>query len=71
MLFVKRVKPYKGNTNYVKSVDGEVSSIGFPARKGNLSLDITCTILEAEKYDDETDNVIFYLKDNIKQGFES
>ena len=74
MVFSKRVKNYKVNSKFVKSVGAEVSSLGFPASeasKGNLSFDMLCETLRAEKYDDGTEKVTFYLKDNIKQGFES
>jgi len=74
MVFTKLVKPYRVNTKYIKNVGVKVSSLGFPASevsKGNLSFDMLCKRLGAEKYDDETEKVTFYLKDNIKQGFES
>jgi len=74
MVFVQKVKEYKVSSKFVKNVGAEVLSLGFPVSevsKGKLSFDMLCKTLGAEKYDDEAKKVIFYLKDNIKQGFES
>ena len=43
MVFVKRVKKYKVNSKFIKSVGGVVNSIGFPVteiEKESLSLEI-------------------------------
>jgi len=74
MVFAQKVKAYKVSCKYVKNIDAEVLSLGFPvseADKGRLSFDMLSKTLEADKYDDKTDKVTFYLKDNIKQGYEN
>ena len=74
MVFSKRVKAYKVSSKYVKSVGAEVLSLGFPASevdKGNLAFEMISEKLGAVKYDIETQNITFCLKEDIKQGFES
>jgi|GEM_PF-537282 len=74
MLFVKKVREYKVSSKYIKNVGAEVLSMGFPeseVSKGNLTLDMMCELLGAEKYDDEKEKITFYLKNDIKQVFES
>lgn len=74
MVFAKRVKPYKVNSKYVKSVGDDVLSLGFPASevsKGNITFEGLTETLGAEKYETVVENVTFHLKDDIKQGYES
>lgn len=73
MVFVQRVKPYKVSSKYIKNVGAEVLSLGFPVsevNKDKLSFNMLCEKLGADKYDERTDKLTFYLKDNLKQGFE-
>ncbi|MBN2214038.1 MAG: hypothetical protein JW723_07330 [Bacteroidales bacterium] len=54
MVFIKRIKNYKLNSKFVKSIGTAVLSFGFPASefsKGNLTFDILCEKLGAKKYD--------------------
>jgi len=74
MLFVKYVKPYKVKSKFIKNVGTEVLSLGFPASevsKGNLTFDMLCETLGAIKYEIEAENITFYLKEDVKQGYES
>ncbi len=74
MLFVKKVREYKVSSKYIKNVGAEVLSLGFPeseVSKGNLTLDMMCELLGAEKYNDEKEKITFYLKNDIKQDIES
>jgi len=74
MVFAKLVKPYKVSSKYVKNIGAEVLSLGFPVsetEKGNLALDIMSETLGSDKYDVGDDKITFFLKDNIKRGYES
>lgn len=74
MVFAKQVKPYKVSSKYVKNIDTEVLSLGFPVseiNKGNLAFAVLCETLGSEKYDEEDKKVTFYLKVDMKQGYES
>ena len=73
MVFATRVKPYKVSVKYIKCVGAEVLSLGFPhseVKRGNLSFSHILESLGAEKYDEENERVVFYLKDDLKQDFE-
>lgn len=74
MVFVQKVKEYKVSSKFVKNLGAEVLSLGFPeseVSRGKLSFDMLCENVGAKKYDDETYKITFYLKENIKQSFES
>ncbi len=74
MVFSQRVKNYKVTSKIFKGVGAKVLSLGFPVSEvstGKLSFDVLCKTLGAEKHDEKTEKVTFYLKDNIKEGYES
>ncbi len=73
MLFVKHIKPYKIRHNHVKALGEDVLSLGFPLseiEKGNLSFNNISDLLGCEQYDEANGQVIFDLKNDIKQSFE-
>ncbi len=72
MLFVKHIKPYKINCNFVKTVGEEVLSLGFPlieTEKENLSFSYISEALGAEKHTENNGQVIFDLKNDLKQHY--
>jgi hypothetical protein len=73
MVFAQWVKKYKVSCKYVKSVGTEVLSLGFPAsevEKGNLTLANISKTIGAVSYKEETNGIVFSLKEDIKLNFE-
>ena len=73
MLFAKHIRPYKVTSKYVKSASAEVLSLGFPLREienGKLSFKNISEVLGCEQYEETNGQVIFDLKNEIKQNFE-
>ena len=74
MLFVKRVKKYKVNSKFIKSVGGVVNSIGFPVteiEKESLSLEMISAKLKAENFEKKNEDVVFLINDfEIKNDYE-
>ena len=74
MLFVKRVKKYKVNSKFIKSVGGVVNSIGFPVteiEKESLSLEMISAKLKAENFEKKNEDVVFLMNDfEIKNDYE-
>lgn len=73
MVFVQKVKAYKVSHKLIKSVGAQVLSVGFPAseiNKGNLTFEYISERIGAEEFKIETKKVSFYLKKDIKQGFD-
>ncbi len=72
MVFVQRVKEYKVNSKFVKSVGNDVLSLGFPVsevEKENLKLQLISEAIGAVEYNKKPYGVGFSLKKNIKQNF--
>ena len=74
MVFVKRVKAYKVNSKFIKSVGGVVNSIGFPVteiEKESLSLEMISAKLKAENFEKKNEDVVFLINDfEIKNDYE-
>lgn len=72
MVFSERVKSYKISVRYVKSVDAEVLSIGFPvseSEKGMLSLNEIGKLLGGSEFEEINNSIVFCLKDNLKEDY--
>ena len=72
MIFAQRVKAYKVNCKYVKSLGGEVLSLGFPVSelgKSNISFEFILEAIGAEYYNEEPHGIVFSLKDDIKLNY--
>lgn len=72
MVFIKKVKEYKVNSKYVKSVGNDVLSLGFPVsevEKDNLKLLLISEAIDAVEYNEKPYGVVFSLKKDIKQNF--
>jgi hypothetical protein len=72
MVFVNRVKNYKVNSKFIKSIGDEVLSLGFPAsetEKDYLTLPSILESIEATVYKEEPYGIVFSLKMDIKQNY--
>lgn len=72
MVFAKKVRAYKISSKYVKNVDAEVFSLGFPLNevaKGNLKLLSISEAIVAEYYNEEPHSIVFSLNEDIKQNY--
>jgi hypothetical protein len=72
MVFVERVKNYKVNSKFVKSVGTEVLSIGFPASNVTnniISLQSISEAIGSTKYNEETYGFVFWLTNDVKQNY--
>ena len=74
MVFSKRVKNYKVNSKYIKSLGAAVFSLGFPVSevaKGNLSLASVSDKIGANSFEESNGNIVFSLNDmEIKKDYE-
>jgi hypothetical protein len=74
MVFVQRVKNYKVNSKFVKSIGAVVFSLGFPVSevaKGNLSLASVSEKIGAKSFEDNDGNIVFSLNNNeVKNDYE-
>jgi hypothetical protein len=74
MIFTKRVKNYKVNSKFVKSIGTAVYSLGFPVSevaKGNLSLENVSEIIGAKSFEENNGNIVFSLNVvEIKKDYE-
>jgi len=72
MVFVQRVKEYKVNSKFVKSIGNNVLSLGFPVsevEKENLKLQSISEVIQATSYTAKPYGIVFSLKKNIKQNY--
>jgi len=72
MVFTQKVRAYKINVKYIKSVGSEVLSLGFPIseiEKENLKLQSILEAIEATVYKEEPYGIVFSLKKDIKQNY--
>ena len=72
MVFVQKVKEYKVNLKFIKSVGDDVLSLGFPVsevEKENLKLQLISEAIDAVEYNEKPYGVVFILKKDIKQNF--
>lgn len=75
MVFSKRVKNYKVNSKFIKSLGAAVFSLGFPVSevaKGNLSLASVSEKIGAKGFEECDGNIVFSLNDiDIKNDYEA
>jgi hypothetical protein len=75
MVFVCKVKNYKVNLKFVKSVGEDVYSVGFPVsevKKGSLSVANILEKIGAKGYEENEGNIVFLLNDiGKKQDYET
>lgn len=75
MVFSKRVKNYKVNSKFIKSLNAAVFSLGFPVSevvKGNLSLTSVSEKIGANGFEESNGNIVFSLNDfDIKNDYEA
>jgi len=73
MVFVQKVKEYKVNLKFIKSIGAEVLSLGFPVsevEKGNLSMANVSEKIGAKAFEENEGNIVFSLTDiNIKKDY--
>jgi hypothetical protein len=72
MVFSKKVKSYKVNARFVKSVGAEVMNLGFPASevdKGNLCFNAIKLAIGATSFEAEDNRVVFSIHENIKENY--
>jgi hypothetical protein len=73
MVFTKYVKPYKVSVKFIKTVNANVYSIGFPAseiEKDKLRKETILEKIGASHYEEKDKHIIFFLKDkNLKSGY--
>ena len=64
MVFVQKVKEYKVNLKFIKSVGDDVLSLGFPiseTEKGNLSFENISERIGAKVFEDNKGYIFFRL----------
>ena len=75
MAFVQKIKEYKVNSKFVKSVSTEVLSLGFPiseVEKGNLSMASVSEKIGAKAFEENEGNIVFSLTNiDIKKDYEA
>lgn len=72
MVFTQRVKEYKVNYKFVKSVGKDLLSLGFPVsetEKENLKLQLISEAIGAEEYKEKPYGIVYSLKEDIKQNY--
>lgn len=73
MVFVQKVKEYKVNLKFVKSVGDDVLSLGFPiseTEKGNLSFENISEKIGAKVFEDNEGYIVFSLNDiSLKKDY--
>jgi hypothetical protein len=73
MVFVQKVKEYKVNLKFIKSVGDDVLSLGFPiseTEKGNLSFENISERIGAKVFEDNKGYIVFSLNDiSLKKDY--
>lgn len=72
MVFTQKVRAYKVQVRYVKSVGSEVLSLGFPIseiEKENLKLQSISQAIGAESNKEMPHGIVFTLTEDIKQNY--
>lgn len=73
MVFVQKVKEYKVNSKFIKSVGNDVLSLGYPiseTEKGNLSFETISERIGAKVFEDNEEYIVFSLYDiSVKKNY--